>query len=250
MILTGTPDRTHDVHYDLGDGAWVDKHTLIASPEGDPPAPNGFLIRQSPHYVIRPHYHFNSQFQVVVGGSGRLGNHEVRPLAVHYASRQTGYGPIVAGPEGLAYFTLRAAMEAGAYFLPESNAQRDPAVRKMQVTTPVAEPAEDAQRAARREVAVETLIEPRADGLAAWLLRVPPGAAVAPPAHDHGGGRYCLVGAGTLHVAGQTLPRNGLVWVPDGETLVARSGADGLDLVVMQFPASVLRDRVPSRAAA
>ncbi len=248
MILTGTPDRTHHVRYDL-EGGVVEKDTLIASPEGAPPAPNAFLIRQSPHYVIRPHFHFNSQFQVVVEGSGHLGNHEVRPFTVHYANRQTGYGPIVAGPNGLAYFTLRAAMEAGAYFLPESNAQRDLSVRKMQVTAPAASPAEDAERASRTVSSVEVLIEPNADGLAAWLLRVPAGAAVSWPVHGNGAGRYCLVGAGLLDVAGETLPRNGLVWVPADEVPAARAGSAGVDIVVMQFPASVVHDQAPPQAA-
>ena len=70
--------------------------------------PQAFLIEMQANEVIVPHFHEVDQFQVFVSGSGSLGRESnlAHPLAVHYADHHTGYGPINAGPQGYAYFTL------------------------------------------------------------------------------------------------------------------------------------------------
>jgi hypothetical protein len=135
MIRMGTRDvaEANPQRYILDKGTSL-KNVFIASPPEERPSPNAYLIKQEPHSMIRPHYHHASQFQVIVAGSGRIGRHDVRPLTLHYAGQQTGYGPLVAGPDGLWYFTLRAVTESGAWFLPESAKAADRDIPKTQMT--------------------------------------------------------------------------------------------------------------------
>ena len=54
-----------------------------------------------------------NQFQLFVDGQGTIGPEQIRPITVHYAGAYTGYGPIMSGPQGLKYFTIRSAFESG-----------------------------------------------------------------------------------------------------------------------------------------
>src|SRR5678816_3651970 len=74
-------------------------------------SPTVFLVEQAPNVSLRTHFHRQNQFQIFVRGSGTIGRHPLGPLMVHYAGAYSGYGPLVAGPEGLAYFTLRTVFE-------------------------------------------------------------------------------------------------------------------------------------------
>lgn len=84
-----------------------------------------------------PHFHPCDQFQLVVGGSGRIGAHAVQPYAVHYARRDTGYGPVVAGAEGLSYLSIRAAASWDTHYLPEARALLGPGPRQNLFASPV-----------------------------------------------------------------------------------------------------------------
>ncbi len=71
------------------------------------------------------HYHQQDQFQLVVGGHGTLGLHDIKPVTVHFAGAHTAYGPIRASQdEGVYYFTLRNGFDPGARFMamPENRA--------------------------------------------------------------------------------------------------------------------------------
>jgi hypothetical protein len=118
VILTGTLEasRANRNHRRLPNGAGFWRSELITVDDGA----QVFLVEQEPHTVALPHFHFQDEFQVFVGGDGTLGRHPVRPITVHYANRHTGYGPITAGNDGVAYMTLRARLDLGAHFLPES----------------------------------------------------------------------------------------------------------------------------------
>lgn len=87
--------------------------------EGLIDSPQSYLIKQLPNITNPTHFHTQNQFQVFIEGTGAFGRHEIHPYVVHYAGAYTGYGPIVAGPSGLSYFTLRAQHDPGAQFLPE-----------------------------------------------------------------------------------------------------------------------------------
>src|ERR671918_331147 len=74
--------------------------------------PQLLLVEQPvPGSTVLAHYHSTDQYQVFMDGGGKLGRHDVRPISVHYTNRYTGYGPIVAGPEGVTYYVLRPGFD-------------------------------------------------------------------------------------------------------------------------------------------
>src|ERR1700689_743042 len=56
-------------------------------PASDALFPMAFLVEQDPGSTASAHYHQQDQFQLVVGGYGTLGLHDVRPLTVHFAGK-------------------------------------------------------------------------------------------------------------------------------------------------------------------
>lgn len=237
MIRTGTLEkaRAERRHHILPNGTGYWRNGLIASPPQDAVAPQAFLVEQDSNTVIEPHFHLENEFQVMVAGSGSLGRHAVEPVSVHYAGAHTGYGPITAGSEGLSYFTLRARMDSGAQFLPgaRDKMQRVP---KRHLLGNALQPCAASDLAARRESEVITILEPQADGIAAWMLRLPGGGAAAAPVHP-GGGRFLLVIGGALQLNGERLPRLATAFVSAEEPAPPlRAGNEGLELLVLQFP--------------
>lgn len=207
---------------------WMTRNDPGAPPLPEPGAlyPMAFLVEQPPGSVVQAHYHQADQFQVVVAGGGSLGRHKVRPITVHYTNAHTPYGPIAAGEEGIHYFTLRNGYDPGARYMPASAKElkavkgRDP----WQTTTePVAPGAEGG----------EALLAPREDGLAAWRHRLAPGAVLRGPDPARGRGQFWLVVEGSL----DGMPPLSLLFLgPEEEALQARAGAEGAEVVVMQYP--------------
>ncbi|MGH7043965.1 MAG: hypothetical protein ACREFY_17820, partial [Acetobacteraceae bacterium] len=162
-----------------------------------PPAPGtlypmAFLVEQDANSTVRAHFHQADQFQVMVAGEGTLGTHAVTPIAVHFAGAYSAYGPIHAGAEGLAYFTLRNGWDPGARYMPGARAELPRPRRHREAVGAV--PADPAGTSAHR---VPILIE-EPDGLAAWRYRLPAGAALSGPDPGAGAGQYWLVLAGGL----------------------------------------------------
>lgn len=198
--------------------------------------PQGFLVRQPPGSVTLPHFHEVNQFQVFVGGGGRLGKDDAMPLTVQYAGAHSPYGPIAAGEAGVTYFTLRAAWDPGAKYMPQSRARLRPGPRRQTLGGPVLPSDAAALRALARPETV-ALIEREADGMAAWLLRIGPGAEAPMPDPADGGGQYHVVIGGALRRAGEALPPLSCLYVtPDEPSYAACAGNAGLELLVLQFP--------------
>jgi hypothetical protein len=217
-------------------GVPLHKTQLIDSTGDAIPAPTAFLVEQAAGVVIRTHFHVNSQFQVFARGSGRLGRRDVLPFMVQYVAPHTGYGPIEAGESGLWYFTLRASTPAGARYLPDLRASLDMTQTKRQITSAAQAPAPmtEAPR-------IDTMIEPEGDGLAAWMVHLPPHAALDAPAHTGGLGQYRLLAAGALQVQEQTLSPLSLLWTSgEHQRLPLQAGADGASVIVMQFPGNAI----------
>ena len=101
-----------DVHYRVDNffGSVVEKGL----------GPQVFLVHQAPGDVTAPHFHGVPQFQVFTGGEGAFGRAELHSPALHYADAWTSYGPIVAGPTGIEYFTARVHSDVGAGWMPEA----------------------------------------------------------------------------------------------------------------------------------
>ncbi len=198
--------------------------------------PQGFLVDQPPGSVTPPHFHETEQYQVFVGGSGRLGKKTVLPLSVQFAGGHTPYGPIVAGDDGIRYYTLRHRWDPGAKYLP---AMRDRFVRgrqrqRLATNIPLGN---GVDLSACRATTSEVLIAPEADGLCAGLYRGGPGASL--PALDpaDGGGQYYIVVNGTLEHAGEKWSRWSCLYATRDERLPSlTAGPEGLELLVLRFP--------------
>lgn len=209
--------------------------------------PQGFLVEfPTARGTIRPHFHRVDQFQVVVDGGGSLGKHPVGPIACHYTDGFTPYGPIVTEGEGISFYTLRAAADTGAYYMPGSRDKLERrAGRGLSWEAPGAGHAAPATGHAAPATDTDALtahFAPHADGLAAYTLRLGPGATLAGLSPEGGAGQYHVVIAGSLRWEGRDLPPRSLVWVdPDEVPPAITAGPEGLIGLILQFPRG--RDR-------
>lgn len=199
--------------------------------------PQGFLVEQPPGSVTPPHFHEVNQFQVFVGGDGRLGKKAAGPMTVQYAGGHTPYGPIEAGEAGVLYFTLRAAWDPGAKYMPQSRDRLMRGRQRQTMARPVT-PCDPGELRTLASPALLPLIDREEDGMAAWLLRLAPGMTARIPDPADGGGQYHVVAGGTLIRDGEEMPRLSCLFATTDEPAYeACAGADGLELLVLQFPA-------------
>lgn len=229
------------------------EHVLVSEP-GPRPAPQAYLVHQQPGWVLPVHYHGQDQFQVVTGGSGTLGAHGVGAVSIHYASRESGYGPITAGPSGLDYLTLRACCTLDAFFLPESRPLMRIGLRKCQKMAGPLPTSSDEDLAGLGMSRVEELIAPDETGLGSWMLWIPPGQSALPPAQQNSGGRFYIVVAGSLSMNDEELGPPSCVWQSGDEAMVPmQGGSRGTQLLIVQYPASSIEvepEMLPSSASA
>ena len=215
-----------------------------------PPRPQAFLVEQGPHWTLPTHFHQEHQFQVFVSGGGTIGKSRLGRLAVHYASPHSGYGPLISGDEGISYLTLRAVGDSGAWYLPEQREHLQLRIKKQQAHAVPAFQVSLEQLRCLPQATEETLIELDSGGLAAWLVRLPPGGQALPPAvSDVGGGRFYVVTQGSLRIATQELPALATVFVSRDDSLDFQSGRDGLEILVLQFPLAAAASFVESMAS-
>jgi hypothetical protein len=210
-----------------GTGFWLtsyigaNRYTAGAETPPEPGTiyPMAFLVEQDPDAVVRAHYHQADQFQLIVGGSGRLGRHDVAAPDVHFAAAWSPYGPLAAGDAGLQYFTLRNGWDPGAHYMefPDNRAVLRSVPR------------------VHREAVGE--ITPTADGQWARRFHIAAGESVAAPDPADGAGQFWLVLSGSLRHDDRTLPPRSCAFVyPNEEPLTAVAGPDGLEAMAMQFP--------------
>lgn len=204
----------------------------------DPAAsyPMAYLVSQAPGSTLGAHYHQADQFQVFVGGSGRIGTHPVRPLTVHFAGAHSPYGPLVAGSEGLQYLTLRRNWDPGAQYMPQSAQKlRELPGRRHRVhtSTPLALDSPPAQES--RVTSMTRLFGE--DSMGAWLIELGPRAEYAANALAD---RFVHVVSGEVVMHGQTLACGACLFASaDENQLCLRGGAFGARLVLAQFHTTV-----------
>ena len=199
--------------------------------------PQGFLVHQPPGSVTPPHFHETNQFQVFVGGTGHMGKHPAAPLTVQYANGHTPYGPIVAGEKGVQYFTLRQRWDPGAKYMPASRDKLAKGNQRTRIKAGIAVLA-DAQRRALPAPSSEEIFAPETDGLEAKILRAGPDQEIAVGAAHGSGGAYVVVVGGSLALGDNLLGRLATLFVtPDEPAQAARSAQDGVELLVLTFPA-------------
>ena len=238
-IAEARAQRTHLIHAD-GRESWVSRFFTASADTPDQPV--AFLVEKQANAIIPPHFHEVNQFQVIVEGHGTLGKQEVRALTLHYTNGFTGYGPICAADDGMAFFTLRNRLDpGGARYFPAGRSFMKPAPRRHRVSEHLAPSDAEALRRRQHDVR-DTVFEPEADGLAAWFVRAVPGSLTYAAAPDQGGGQYVIVTAGSLLHEGRVLERLSCAYVSaDAAPLALQAGADGLEVLILQFPIAEAR---------
>jgi hypothetical protein len=202
--------------------------------------PQAFLIEMHADETIMPHFHEVDQFQVFVAGSGGMGREAAATLAVHYADHHTGYGPIVAGPLGYSYFTLRARSDPGAHYLhkPGYREALKPSRKRHGVAAGIALSTEPVLMD-RKEAKVESLFAELDgnDGLGAAVMRLGPGMSRSGPDPRATGGQYYLVLNGNLELGAATYAAWSTVFVtPQDGPLAFKAGPRGLEVLLLSFP--------------
>lgn len=242
MIVTGSQEHglSRRRHMRLDDGFEYYKGEWLEAGQDPGLSPTMFLVEQGPHSTLAPHFHRENEFQVVVQGGGQFGAHKVQAITVHYAGAYTGYGPVVAGDEGLSYFTIRSTFEQGAVFLPHGRDQMVRGPKRQFHSQPY--PAADAQElAARRSTEVIELLPPQPDGIAATRILLPPGGQAQAPSPAGGSGQFVMVIAGSLVHQGRTFTRWEPIFLsPDEAPLPLRAGAGGADVLSLKLAAKAL----------
>lgn len=208
-------------HYELDE--------IFGTAHGSGGGPQVYLVRQSPHGVTRPHYHEVDQYQVFTSGAGTIGRKTVRPTTVHYADAHTSYGPIVSGGDGVDYFTARFRADSGTYYMPESRGKKRKSGRHYTIAID--------SDAAGVSGDLVTLIEPHADGLAAYLVRVAAGGRLTLPRLS-GSGRLVTVMAGSL-ADPSGVEHGEWTWSyldSPGEANPCRAGGAGAMVLCLDYP--------------
>lgn len=203
---------------------------LGANRARDTSRPQAFLVDLiTPGYVIQPHYHEVSQFQVVVRGNGHLGKHTLVVGAIHYADAYTPYGPITAGQHGMAFFTLRTRADVGAHYMPHSRGEKRgrKTGRNLACTVDLG--------GIVSASAVRSLAD-HPDGLGIFEVRAPAHTSL-PGVGSALGGAYFVVLHGTVEFAGATYRECSCLFVePQQEMPELISGTEAVTVVAMKFP--------------
>lgn len=240
MLATGTRSRAEATRRFLKIPGFAYHKSQWMETGVDPTlSPTVFLIEQGEDTELAAHFHEQNQYQVFVEGSGRIGIHEIAPITVHYAGAYTGYGPLVAGPEGLKYFTLRPVFENGGIPVSEARERMKRGPRRGAAVGPVKVPhVEDLK--SLTHATHNDLIVLAEDGLAVRLTALPPHTALDPIAGGVSQGRFVFVAQGGLKHAGAGLT----LW----ESLYLTADEVGPELISGEDGAAVLTLLVPPKS--
>ena len=171
----------------------------------------------------------------------------MKPLTIHYASPETGYGPITAGPQGVSYMTLRAVGDTGAWYLHKPE-QRERMRRGLKKQQEHGAPKTMISAAGLRSLgapSIEELISPRETGLAAHLVRLPPEQMLTLPSQHAHAGRFYVATCGSIRVADAELRAISTVFASFDEAFPIKSGPDGVEVLVLQFPRDAIEQEKP-----
>ena len=199
-------------------------------------SPTAFLVEQPPNTTLVPHFHRQNQFQLFVEGGGTIGRNPLGPVTVHYAGAYTGYGPLVSGPQGIKYFTIRPVCESGFVPVADAGEKQLRGPRRHATAGPVVVP-DAAALATLTEVRQQVLIAPAADGLAAIASELPPGATLRSAHIPAAQGQFVFVLAGSLVHEGLSLaPWESLFAAADDPAPLLVAGPGGAQVVMLSTP--------------
>lgn len=217
-------------------GVTFHKAEWMESGEDPVLSPTVSLIEQPAGFEFMPHFHRQNQFQIFVGGSGSIGAHALAPVVVHYAGAHTGYGPLVAGPLGIQYFTLRPVAESG--FIPVAQhrermirgPKRHAQSQQIAISTPEA-------LLGLGEIEDSFVIPLGDDGMGARLLRMPPRLSlevVHPPGCQ---GQFIFVLEGAVELAEREIARWEQLYATRDEPIAClTASAAGAQLLCLSVP--------------
>ena len=186
--------------------------------------------------LLAPHFHGSEQYQIFFTGDGRIGKHALRPVDVHYADSFTPYGPIVAGPLGFHFMTLRAIADPfGAQYMPQSRGVMKEHHAKAGRT--FAQHVDVPELGSLTAVSLNHVLGPHDDGLAAYRLDLPPHSRAIGPEPAPTSGQHYMVVSGCLELEGRLHPARSLVFVhPEEPPLRVAAGDGGASVLVLCFP--------------
>ena len=213
-----------------------------------PDAPTAALNRYEGAKVSNAHFHEVDQFQVIMEGSGEFGRHPVQPYCVHFSRAHTPYGPLHSDKDtGWGFIVLRSRFDPGAQRFPWAldKLKQIPDRRPWQVTVKVDFPP-PTQGVAMRDIA--EIKDER--GLFTRALTMAAKTRTMTPDRLGGDGQYVVVVKGSLVHEGAERHAPVVVFVARDEPPIAiQAGAQGLEAIIMNFPAAGVRE-LEDRAAA
>lgn len=204
------------------------------------PGPQAVMTEMAAHEEALAHFHGVTQFQIFPAGSGKMGKRDIQSLMVQFKDHHTAYGPIVAGPQGLSFISLRVKIDESVPVYVGKPGYREklkPSKRRNIFSPPIALSTEPVLQF-RKEASWEPLFaETYDDGVAAHMVRLGAAMSVMGPDPKAAGGYYLFVANGSLDRNGEIFPLWSMVVVERGEEAFAiKAGPKGLEVVVMQFP--------------
>jgi len=224
------------------------KSTILFGSRDKPGFPHARLAEQDPGRYTAPHFHTRDQFQLVVGGKGKFGRHDISPYGLHFTRAYTPYGPLIADArEGLNFIVLRTRFDPRAYDLPEAQDQL--------LQVPDRHPWQITRQAVFPRLHSESLLHELPDvrddnGLAAFTLSMKPDAKIQAPAPSSGDGQYVVAVRGSVWHDDREYQAPALIFVwPHENPYQVRSGSAGLDALVLNFPRPATRTKSVDKRA-
>ena len=199
-----------------------------------------FRIDMSANMQLDSHFHIVDQFQIFIAGSGTIGRDNAGMITAHYADHHTGYGPLIAGDQGMSYLTLRSKTDAGLVKLstPNVREQLKPTKRRHRVTAPVvlSIPPVMAHLEAPQ---VETVMPEKEgdDGMTVKVFRLGAGQRISAPDTAGTGGYYLIVMNGSILHEGAEYEPWSLIWVSHEDAApMLSAGEGGAEVMASVFP--------------
>ena len=182
-----------------------------SSQEGLSPGPQSLMTQMAANETILQHFHGVAQFQIFPSGTGVMGRNEIRPLTVQYKDHHSAYGPLVAGPHGLTFISMRNRTGDSAPVYTSKPGYREklkPSKRRNWISDHV-QLSTRAIMQFRKEPSWEDVYDPAKiqDEMSAKLLRLGADMSAMGPDPKGGGGYYIFVANGTLDLNGEKLPQ-------------------------------------------
>lgn len=199
-----------------------------------------FRIDMSANMQLDSHFHIVDQFQIFMAGSGTIGRHDAAMVTAHYADHHTGYGPLIAGEQGMSYLTLRSKSDAGLVKLstPNVREQLKPTKRRHRVSSQVVLSIPPVLAHIEAPI-IQTVMEEKDgdDGMTVKIVRLGANMETPAPATENTGGYYIIVMNGSIVHDDASYEPWSLIWVSEEDDApMVRAGGNGAEVMIAVFP--------------